>query len=170
MQQNHWQVFNKGISAAFRETKDQPEIFATIPTSFEVLGFVHESNGQSQILSRSWNRVYAQAGLEYGDNFSLLVKPWYRIHESRSRHDSPDIIDYQGNFEVVAHYRHNKRDFAVLGRSGFNLKKGFFQFDWSYPLYQHLTGYVQVTSGYGESLIDYNHAQNTLGIGFLLTG
>jgi len=31
-----------------------------------------------------------------------------------------------------------------------------------------LKAYVQLFSGYGQSLIDYNYAQKTLGLGFLI--
>ncbi|WP_295002330.1 phospholipase A [uncultured Dechloromonas sp.] len=177
-QQNYWQVYNKNISAPFRETNYEPEAFVTIPTDYNLLGlngrfvnigFVHQSNGQSYLLSRSWNRIYAQAGFEYGDNFSLLFKPWYRIPEKATNDDNPHITDYMGNFELVANYKLGKHSFSALGRSTFDFNRGHLQLDWSYPLYQKLRGYVQFTTGYGESLIDYNHHQNTFGIGVMLT-
>ena len=177
-QQSHWQVYNKRISAPFRETNYEPEVFVTIPTDYKLLGlkgrfvnvgFVHQSNGQSNVLSRSWNRIYAQAGFEYGDSFSLLFKPWYRIPEKSGADDNPHITDYMGNFELVAHYKVGNHSFSALGRSTFEFKRGQVQVDWSYPLYQKLRGYLQFTSGHGESLIDYNQHQNTLGIGVMLT-
>lgn len=176
-QQNHWQVYNKTISAPFRETNYEPEAFLTAPTDYKVLGlrgrfvnlgFVHQSNGQSNLLSRSWNRVYAQAGFDYGDNFALSLKPWYRLPEKTKDDDNPHITDYLGNFEAVGSYRLNTQMLSVLARSTFELKRGFMQFDWSFPLQGKLRGYVQLTTGYGESLIDYNHRQNTLGLGVLL--
>lgn len=177
-QQNYWQVYNEHISAPFRETNYEPETFVTIPTDYNLLGlkgrfvnlgFVHQSNGQSHVLSRSWNRIYAQAGFEYGDNFSLIFKPWYRIPEKAANDDNPHITDYMGNFELVANYRLGNHSFSALGRSTFDFNRGHLQLDWSYPLYQKLRGYVQYTTGYGESLIDYNHHQNTFGIGVMLT-
>ena len=177
-QQSHWQVYNDGISAPFRESDYEPEVFVTLPTRYDLLGlrgrfvnlgFVHQSNGQSNILSRSWNRVYAQFGFEYGDRFNLLFKPWYRIEEDAADDDNPDITDYIGDFEMVASYRLGQHTLSALARSNFSFERGFLQLDWAFPLYQNLKGYVQATTGYGESLIDYNHSQNTIGIGVLLT-
>ena len=39
---------------------------------------------------------------------------------------------------------------------------------WSFPIQGRLKGYVKITTGYGEILIDYNWRQNTIGAGFLL--
>ena len=177
-QQNHWQVYNDDISSPFRETNYEPEVFVTFPARYDFLGltgrfvnlgFVHQSNGRSDILSRSWNRVYAQFGFEAGDRFNLLFKPWYRIEEDADEDDNPDITDYLGDFELVGTYRLGNHSLTALGRTGFDFERGFLQLSWAFPVYQNLRGYVQATTGYGESMIDYNHNQNTIGIGVLLT-
>jgi phospholipase A1 len=59
--------------------------------------------------------------------------------------------------------------FAFLVRHNLNFKqnRGFLQADWQ-PKWQPLGGmklHVQLTSGYGESLLDYNYHQTTLGLG-----
>jgi phospholipase A1/A2 len=40
--------------------------------------------------------------------------------------------------------------------------------EWAFPLCAKLRGYVQLFSGYGESLIDYNHRQTAPGFGVML--
>lgn len=86
-QQSSWQVYNSALSSPFRETDYQPEAVFTWRTGGEAfgwhwrlvnLGVVHESNGQSLPLSRSWNRVYVMFGFEHGD-WTVLVRPWYRL-------------------------------------------------------------------------------------------
>ena len=66
--QAFWQAYNKDISAPFRETNYEPEIYWATPVpwkilggdaSFVALGLSHQSNGRSQLFSRSWNRLYA---------------------------------------------------------------------------------------------------------------
>lgn len=175
---SYWQAYNSTISAPFRETDYMPEAMLVFRTDYDIaglkgrfinLGVVHESNGRGSTLSRSWNRIYAQFGFERGD-FSLLIRPWYRIPESASSDNNPDIQDYLGRGDIVATYTRNGNTYSVLLRN--NLKRsanrGAVQVDWSFPLYGRLQGYVQYFNGYGESLVDYNHKQQSLGIGLSL--
>ena len=178
-QQSHWQLYNSDISRPFRETNYEPEIIWNQPLDWSPLGMRlrylnvalnHQSNGRSDPLSRSWNRVYAELGLERG-NFALLVRPWWRIDDGGGDDDNPDIERYVGRGEITGIYRRGGHAFGVRWRSAFSLNdpRGSVLADWSFPLVGALRGYVQVFSGYGESLIDYNWRQTTVGAGILLT-
>ena len=175
-QQSQWQVYNHDISAPFRETNYQPEVFVLFPVRYDfagltgrfvTLGWVHQSNGRTNPLSRSWNRIYAQLGFERGD-FALLVRPWYRLKEDPAEDDNPDIERYLGHGDVNAIYRWGAQQISLLGRYNFGTGYGALQATWSLPLDGRLRGYVKLFSGYGESLIDYNWRQTTIGIGVLL--
>lgn len=173
-----WQAYNNDISSPFRETNYEPEAMLVLRTDGEFagfrwrflnLGFVHESNGRSAALSRSWNRAYAQFGFERG-KLAVLVRPWYRLPETDGVDDNPDIEDYLGHGDLQFIYRKGRNAYSLLLRN--NLKSdnhGALQFNWSFPLYGRLKGYVQYFNGYGESLIDYNHRQQSFGVGVSLT-
>ncbi|HKJ03971.1 MAG TPA: phospholipase A [Geopsychrobacteraceae bacterium] len=178
-QQSFWQAYNSSQSSPFRETNYEPELVANFPVDYSLFGlrsrFIsfalsHQSNGRSADLSRSWNRVYALAAFERG-NFYCAVRPWYRIPESASDDDNPDIEKYFGYGELYALYLHKEHRFGLMLRN--NLRqdnRGALLLDWSFPIPgNNLHGYLQIFSGYGESLIDYNHSNNRIGIGILVS-
>ena len=181
--QSWWQVYSDNISKPFRETNYKPELFYMAPLDWHpfggntgfVLGLEHQSNGRSQLLSRSWNRFYGILLFEK-DNFAMALRPWVRIHEDLKTDpldtegdDNPDIIDYMGHFELRSGYTWEDYELTFTGRENFSTHKGFGEFGFTFPLSGRLRGYLQYTTGYGESLIDYNHNQQTVGIGIALT-
>jgi len=176
-----WQAYNSDISSPFRETNHQPEIwvqsaqdweFLGIKNSLNVLGMVHQSNGQSAELSRSWNRIFAGFLFEK-NSLALYLKPWIRLSESESSDDNPDITDYLGHGEIHLAYKLDDHVFSLMSRNNLesSFSKGAIELGWSFPLfhYDYIKGYIQYFSGYGESLIDYDSYVNRLGIGVLLT-
>ncbi|HEX8009945.1 MAG TPA: phospholipase A [Casimicrobiaceae bacterium] len=193
-QQSFWQAFNAPQSRPFRETNYQPEVILAIRpdllterTRFDDvvwrvfnIGFAHQSNGQSDPLSRSWNRVYAQLGFERSDpqrgDWAVLLRPWYRFREKASKDDNPDITDYLGHGDVQVLYRKGGFALSATGRVNLRTGKGAGTLDFSFPLSASaapgypLKWYVRLFSGYGESLIDYNKRQTTLSVGFTLGG
>lgn len=178
-QLSFFQMYNKNISSPFRENNFEPELMGVFHTDYDLfglrgrfinIGLVHQSNGRQEPLSRSWNRIYAQFGFERG-GFDLMVRAWYRIKEDWTADDNPNITTYLGHGDIVATYERSGHMLSLLLRSNLDFSSNFhgaLRADWSFPLYGLLKGYVQVFTGYGESLIDYNHAQTTVGAGFLL--
>jgi phospholipase A1 len=176
-QNSFWQAGNRKASSPFRETNYQPEVMAVTPLDFNVLGMrarflnlglVHQSNGQASSLSRSWNRVYAQVGLERG-GWTVTGRVWKRINESASEDNNPNIIDYMGRGDLNVTYRNNGNDYSALIRRNFQTDRGAVQLSWAFPLAGHFKGYVQYFSGYGQSMIDYDYYQNSAGLGVLGT-
>jgi phospholipase A1 len=176
-QNSFWQAGNHEASSPFRETNYQPELMAVTPLNFNILGMhasffnlglVHQSNGQAGSLSRSWNRTYAQVGLERG-GWTVVGRVWKRFNEAAKDDNNPDIVDYMGRGDVVVTYRNNGHDYSALVRRNFSTEKGAVQLSWAFPLAGHIKGYAQYFTGYGQSMIDYNYYQNVVGVGLLGT-
>jgi phospholipase A1 len=184
-----WQVYNEDISAPFRDSNYRPELFYQTPLDIPELegsvflraGIEHESNGRSQLLSRSWNRVFFGMGY-LRDRWTIYLQPWYRIEEDEKvddgdpatpppakGDDNPDISDYYGHFELLAAYDYDEYQITTLMRNNFSTHKGALELGFSFPIYGRLRGYLQYFDGYGENLIDYDHRNQRIGVGILLT-
>ncbi|MCP3687763.1 MAG: phospholipase A, partial [Gammaproteobacteria bacterium] len=114
---------------------------------------------------------YARFVFEKND-LAFAFQPWYRIKEDEEKDNNPDIEDYMGNFEFTAAYKLNRHDFSLMLRNSlkFGESRGATQIDWRFPIHERMSGYLQWFNGYGESLIDYNHHVNSVGVGVSLTG
>lgn len=185
-QQSYWQVFNKSLSRPFRNTDHEPEIFYVYPTDAQLpfgwrwrytgAGLVHHSNGQSNPLSRSWNRWYVMTGAELAERWQLHVKAWRRISESAGEDDNPYIQNYWGRGEVKLIWSpHEAHTFALSARGSMGRGYGSGKLEWLRTLGEGWNGgksnlrlHVQLFSGYGESLIDYNHKRTSLSVGLSL--
>jgi phospholipase A1 len=177
-QRSWWQLYDEALSSPFRETNYEPELFVKFDTDFNVLGlrnrlFViglnHQSNGRGGVLSRSWNRIYADLIAERG-NFVIGLKPWYRIPEDDEEDDNPNIEKYMGYGELFGAYRLKGHVLSFMARH--NLRrhedKGALELGWSFPITHNVRGYVQCFNGYGESLVDYYDSVNRIGVGLML--
>ena len=96
-------MYNSAVSRAFRDTNYMPELLVSYKPALDLgggfnwnllsAGFNHQSNGRSDVLSRSWNRLFAEFGVER-DSLALSARVWYRLPEDAGTDDNPDITDY----------------------------------------------------------------------------
>jgi len=177
-QSSRWQVYNGEDSRPFRETNYEPEVLLVFRNNYRIgdwkgrmfaVGLNHQSNGRADPLSRSWNRVMFNIGLDKED-WALMLRPWYRISDGNDD-DNPDIEDYMGRGDLTLVHRRGGHEFSLMARHslrGGDRSHGALQFDWGFPIHNQLRGHLQIFDGYGESLIDYNHKATYIGLGISL--
>ena len=186
-QQSYWQLFSPDISRPFRATDHEPEVVYVYPTDLRLplgwrlrysgIGLAHQSNGQSLPLSRSWNRTYLMAGMELDQRWTVQAKVWKRIKEGNSNDDNPDITDYIGRGELQTIWNANP-DHTLALTLRHSLKRytrGSARLEWLQTLGKGFGGgksnlrlHTQLFTGYGDSLIDYNHKRTVLSVGLSL--
>ncbi len=167
----YWQFYAK--SQYFRETNYMPEVFFSdhFHKNWRInYGVVHQSNGRGGEYERSWNRVYANLETS-GNHWLLSVKPWMLIFkpESSDLHN-PDIAHYLGHEKIRYEYEFdNKMTTSVaLTNIESGMKRGAVEVDYTIPLLSNMSMMLQYFNGYGQSLIEYNHRTQSVGIGFSL--
>ena len=174
-QTSYWQAYNTKESSPFRETNYMPEVFSVWRVGLPLgdrwrwqmlsLGLKHQSNGRGSSLgiSRSWNRLYVQFGFE-GPATEVYFRPWVRVL-TEDPDDNSDIEDFlgHGDLQVIRHL--NRSRIVLSARLNPSTGKGMARVGYHFPLVGDLHGYLSVFSGYGESLLDYNHKQTTLSAG-----
>lgn len=176
-QRSWWQAYNTDASSPFRETNYEPEIFIDFDNAWSALGWVntrnrvsfnHQSNGRSDPLSRSWNRVYLENIFQRGD-WALTLAPHWRVPESESDDDNPDIERYMGYGDIrLAKRLENNHEISGQWRGNPSAGHHGTQIDYSWPTFNNLRAHVQYYYGYGESMIDYDNRVHRLSIGFSL--
>ena len=182
-QQAMWQIWNGADSKPFRNSDYEPELMYIVPTPigarqlpfgwqwrYTQLELAHQSNGQSDPLSRSWNRVALSGGIERGD-WSFVARLLHRLKENPETDNNPDLVSFRGRGEFQLNWAHGKQTAQLLYRSTLkDAKYGAVQFEWTYPVFSQqpngLRWYLQVFRGYGETLTDYNFRQTSFGAGF----
>lgn len=174
-QSSRWQVYNSDNSRPFRETNYEPEVLLVFRNAYSIggwkgrmaaVGINHQSNGRGDPMSRSWNRIMFNVGLDRED-WAITFRPWIRISDG-DEDDNPGIEDYMGRGDVTLVHTRGDQVFALMARHslrGGDRSHGALQFDWGFPISSHLRGHVQMFSGYGESMLDYDHKATQVGLG-----
>ncbi len=178
-QKSYWQIYNEEESRPFRESNFAPEVILSLGLDDKLnrfwprmvnLGAIHESNGRSNPISRSWNRIYLESAWQIKDQYTLILRPWYRIPDGASD-DNPDISRYLGYGDLTLRWDDFEKRKAVSLLVRNNLRsdnKGYAKLSMYYAPFdaQNLKLYMSLSSGYGETLVDYNYNQTIFGIGF----
>lgn len=176
-QKAHWQIYNEALSRPFRELNYEPELILNFKTNYTLLGFDgrmlalifnHQSNGRALPLSRSWNRIMIQAGFER-KNWQLYLRPWIRLSDDED--ENPLIADYIGRAEAIVIWNLHKHQFSLVVTHSLKAEnggRGSLLFTWVFPVISNLRCQLQLGEGYGETLVDYNHRQATIGLGLCL--
>ncbi|MGN6525173.1 MAG: phospholipase A [Burkholderiaceae bacterium] len=182
-QQSLWQVLDGDDSRPFRASDYRPEADYVLPIPERLgafggwrwrlaqVGIAHESNGLSDPLSRSWN--YADLGTAVThDDYALQARHFWRLPES-GVNDNVDLASYIGSTELEIDWFPGASTHQLTVRTSFeSWHRGSVKYAWTHPVFaakpDGLRWYMQFFSGYGETLLDYNHRQNSVAIGFTL--
>ncbi len=187
-QKSYWQIFNSELSRPFRTTDHEPELIYIYPHQISLpggwdyrlsgVGLVHQSNGQTLPLSRSWNRVYltgaAEKILSQESSLRLQARVWDRLRES-GEDENPGIENFIGRAELTGAWKINNQHTvgATLRHSLRKEARGSASAEWliapsSSPNYTGLRYHLQIFTGYGDSLVDYNRRRTAISLGLSL--
>lgn len=161
-------------SSPFKDTSYRPSLYyhwtesgkGINPSSWK-FGVEHESNGRDGDNSRSLNIAFVQPfwTMDFSGGKRFTFMP--RIYTYLEKTDNRDMHHYRGYVDWL--FRYGREDAAIFtgmyrqGTDGY--AQG--QLDLSYPVSDKLFGrtgtflHMQLLSGYGETLLDYNRRSDT---------
>jgi phospholipase A1 len=107
----------------------------------------------------------------------VQARVWQRLRESSGNDDNPDIANYIGRAELAGLWQINRtHSLGLTVRHSLRSDaRGSAKLEWmkastSIADSASLRYHVQLFSGYGDSLIDYNRKRNVLSVGLSLVG
>lgn len=164
-----------GDSSPFRDTSYKPGVFYRwmsgvsrdwLPDEYH-FGLEHESNGQGGDDSRSINIGYLRPIWHWDLANGKRLTFYPKIYNYLEKNDNEDINRYRGY--VDWQMRYGREDGLIVNGLYRQGTGGYMtgQLDFSYPLSERIfarTGafaHLQIFSGYGETLLDYNRENDT---------
>jgi phospholipase A1 len=172
-QKSFWQAYDAKNSRPFRETNYNPEVFLRLGSRvlFFDIGYEHESNGNEDPISRSWDRAYLSFHLQL-PRFKLQLKSWAILAEEKSGPDyeeRPEAIKtYMGYNELTFGFWMGNVILKTSARMNFGSNKGRIENSLLIPLGRQLFLASVYTHGYADELRNYNRNVETYGIGLLI--
>ena len=188
-----WDIYRK--SSPFVELNYDPELFYMYfhhpgryspPTGcaffHERAGIEHESNGEQDVSSRSWNRIYVESRFAcYGEQHQYALATLKAWAPPIGVEDNPHIVHYLGYGQLVLSFGieesgrwYGNSDVTVTARKGTDrsLNHGSIEVNtrWRprFIQYSRFTPYLfgQFFTGYGETLLSYDRPTTAVRIGF----
>lgn len=177
-------------SAPFRDTNYRPSLFyyrpnVDLPAGLQggaltrlsfAGGIEHESNGRDGDASRAINTVFVRPTFHFGDLNDYHWKFEPKLYAYLTRTGNTDIAHYRGFGDFrVSYGAPNGWELAATLRKGTRKAYGSVDAQLSYPMSRVFSGtagylFVQYFTGYGESLLDYNHKLGSqLRVGYSLS-
>lgn len=161
-QKSFWNIYAR--SSPFRDTNYNPGIgvgrYITKDNMLVGSAFVqieHESNGQDEEDSRSWNYLSFSAKYFYNLRFSLGVKAWIPVVDGIN---NKDLIDYRGLATLSVNFM--SKDFKwwlsadITPRKGFGNANTILTVAYKGSTRSNTHFYLRFSDGVGDSLLDYN--------------
>lgn len=163
-----------GESSPFRDTSYKPSLYYRWVGQGRGLwpdewrgGLEHESNGQGGVESRSLNIAFIRPSWHWDTANGRRLTFYPKIYQYLDKDDNRDIQRYRGYVDWQLRYG---RDDGLMLMGLYRQGTGGYatgQLDLSYPLSDRVLSrmgtfvHLQLFSGYGETLLDYNRERDT---------
>lgn len=167
-----WQIYNSQ-TPFIREVNYEPIFWLRYhfaENMFANLQFDHQSNGKGGYYEVSWNRIIGSAEFT-SEHWYTQFSVWYPFWPLKADgHNAKSLMHYLGYDKIVLSY--NWKDIVISFEAQnleSGLKRGHMMGSVSYAANSYIKLYMQYFSGYGQTLIEFDHYTTTYGFGIALS-